>query len=113
MRRSVAALLTVDVQCAARQVNLLPAELHELAHAQPVAVGDQDQGSITHTMPPSLACCSDQALDLSWGEVLATATHEVCYPARRRHFPIFNARRPAFGTLECQDSAHRGFLSFP
>src|ERR1022692_3121567 len=113
MRRSVAALLTVDMQCATRQVNLFPAEFHELAHAQAVTVGDQDQGSITHTMPPSVACCGDHALDLGWGEVLAAATHEVCYPARRRDFPIFDARRAALGALECQDGAHRGFLSFP
>src|ERR1700676_2048017 len=113
MRRGVAALLTVDVQCAARQVNLFPAEFHEFAHPQAVTVGDQDQGSIPHTMPPSLACCGDHPLDLSWGEVLATATREVGYPARRGDFPIFDARRAALRTLECQYGAHRGFLPFP
>src|ERR1700730_7580996 len=100
MRRSVAALLTVDVQCAARQVHLFPTELHELAHAQAVTVGDQDQGCVTHTMPPSLACCGDHQLARRWGEGLATATHEVCYPARRRDFPIFDARRAALGALK-------------
>src|ERR1700694_5941459 len=107
MRRSVAALLTVDVQCAARQVNPFPTELNELAHAQAVTVGDQDQSSIPHTMPPSLACCGDHALDLSWGEVLATATRDVCYPAWRPDFPIFDGWRAAHATLECQDGAHR------
>src|SRR5450759_72665 len=113
MRRSVAALFAVDVQCAARQVNLFPTQLHELAHAQAVTVGDQDQRSIPYTMAPSLACCSDETLHLSWGEVLAAATHEVCYPARRRDFPIFDARRAALGALECQYGAHREVSFFP
>src|ERR1700694_4973062 len=113
MRRSVAILLAVDVQCAAQQVNLFPPELHELAYPQAVAVGNQDQRCVTHTMPPSLACCGDQALDLGWSEVLATATREVCHPARRRNFPIFDGWRAALGTLEREDGAHRKDSFFP
>src|ERR1700716_1327779 len=91
----------------------VPAELHQLAHAEALTGGNQDQGSVPHTMPPSLACCGDHSLDLGWSEVLATATREVCHSARRSDFPIFDVWRAALGTLECQYGAHREGSFFP
>ena len=70
MRRRRAALDPADVQRGAVEVDLIPAQVHQLAHPQAMAIGDQDHGGIA--VAPAVALGGlDQLLDLGLGQVLA------------------------------------------
>ena len=71
MRRRVAVFLAVDVQHSTLEVDLLPSKANQLADAQPVAIGKQDQRSVSQSVPPHLRCGGDQALDLGRSKVVA------------------------------------------
>jgi hypothetical protein len=53
--RRLTVLLAVNVQCAARQVNLFPPERHKFADAQSRPVSDQYQRPITQAVTSLLA----------------------------------------------------------
>src|SRR5436190_20342174 len=71
-----------------REVDLIPGQSAQLGGAQAMPEGDQDHGSVAHTIAaPALLGGSDQALDLLWREVFSWP--DIPDPAPwRRYCPI-------------------------
>ena len=75
-----AALAPTDVQDRAIEIDLIPAQVHDLGRAQPVPEGDQDHGRIAVPVAV-LPRRSHQRLDLLLGQVFAGS--QVAFLARR------------------------------
>jgi hypothetical protein len=72
------------VQDAAIEIDLVPAQLHQLGRSQAVAEGQED-----HRGVPVAARRLDQALDLDLGEMLSGAIFAVGPAQRRLNCRIF------------------------
>ena len=70
MGRGRALLDPADMQAGMGEVDLIPAQVDQLADPQAVAIGDQDHGRVP-VAPAVLAGRLDQLLDLGLGQVLA------------------------------------------
>jgi len=77
-----AALEPGDVQQPSGKIHLLPAERHQLAHAEAVAVGQHEQGRVPVPVPATLAGRRDELLDLVGRQVLAASERRVRRPSR-------------------------------
>jgi hypothetical protein len=82
MRGGQAALEPGDVQQAGGEIDLLPAERYQLAHAEAVAVGQHKQGRVPMPVPATLAGRRDELLDLVGRQVLAASERGVRQPFR-------------------------------
>jgi hypothetical protein len=71
-----------DVQQPAGEVHLLPAERHQLAHAEAVAEGEHEQGRVSVSVPATLAGHRDELFDLVGRQVLTASEGRVRYPSR-------------------------------
>src|SRR4051812_10768855 len=76
-----AALDPANRQGGAAEIDLVPAQVHELARAQTVAICNQDHGGIA--MAPTIRSGRlDQTLDLGLGQILARPQLGIRAPAR-------------------------------
>ncbi len=84
-----AVLEPADVQQALSKVHLVPAQRGQFTDPQPVAVSDEDHGSVAVALPPEALGGCDQLLDLCRGEKLpAPALGIGALPGRvTRTFP--------------------------
>lgn len=67
----------VDLEQPLFQVDLVPAQRHQLRHAQAVAVGQQDHGRVAVAVPSPRLGRPHQLLHFACSEVLATAAFAV------------------------------------
>ena len=77
-----------DVQEPLLQVDLVPAQAHQLRHAQAVAVGHQDQRGIARTMPADACRRRHQRRHLLVRQVFPAAVRDV-RPAQG-NFPVLD-----------------------
>src|SRR5215472_9002285 len=54
------------------EVDLIPAQRHEFANAQPVPICDQDHGGVSMPVAAALACRIAQQVNLTFGQILAS-----------------------------------------
>ena len=71
------------------EVNLVPAESHEFADSQAVAISEQDERRISVAVPTNPARGLDQLLDLLRRHVLARSPFTVRDAPGRGDFPVF------------------------
>src|SRR6266536_3756835 len=76
MRRRRACLGPADVQDAHLEIDLLPAQIHELGRPEPVAEGQEDHRGVAMARGRM-----DQSLDLGLGQVLARPVLDVLFTA--------------------------------
>src|SRR5438552_4194146 len=77
-----AALEPGDVQQAGGEIHLLPAESHQLADAEAVAVGEHEQGRVPVPVAATLAGRRDELLNLVGRQVLSASEGRVRHPSR-------------------------------
>jgi hypothetical protein len=73
------------------EVDLVPAQRHQLAHPKPVAVGDEDQGRISVAIPANSAGGLDELIDLLRRQVLPGPPFSVSDSPRGSDFPVFES----------------------
>ena len=66
------------------ELDLVPAERNELRDAKPVAVGEQDHGSITERVPTSLGGGDENLFDLVRRQVLTRSPGGIGESGRGR-----------------------------
>src|ERR1700722_7567048 len=66
-----------NVEQPLRQVNLVPAQRRKLAHAERMAVGDQNHGGVAMAVPPNALSGPDQLLDLGWRQKFPAPTISI------------------------------------
>ena len=86
MIRSRAVLGPVDVQHGLLEVDLIPAQRHELSDAQAVSVRDQNQRRIAMTVAPRSRGGTNELLDLVRSQILAAPDGSIRKPPGRQ-FP--------------------------
>jgi hypothetical protein len=96
-----ACLGPADVQDAAIEIDLVPAQLHQLGRSQAVAEGQED-----HRGVPVAARRLDQALDLDLGEMLSGAIFAVGPAQRRLNCRIFACWRDQGEAWICHGNPH-------
>ena len=77
MRRGHAVLQSRDVQQAGLEIDLVPAHRDELADAQPMPVGEEDERAIARTVAADLAGGLQQLLDLLRRQIFAPAARSI------------------------------------
>ena len=77
-----AALKPGDVQEAGGEIHLFPAERHQLAHTETVAVDENQQGRVPVAVPTTPARGRDEPLDFVGRQVFATSERRVRQPSR-------------------------------
>ena len=71
------------------EVKLVPAERHEFADSQAVAISEQDERRISVAVPANPACGVDQLRDLVRRQVLTCSPFAVRDAPGRGNFPVF------------------------
>ena len=70
------------MQQAGREIHLLPAERHQLADTEAVAVGQHEQRRVPVAVPATPARGRDEPLDFGGRQVFATSERRVRQPSR-------------------------------
>ena len=82
MARRHAILEARDVQRPGLELDLVPAQRHELADAQPVTVGEEEEGAVAVAVPAGLAGRDQELLDFRRRQVLPRSAGGVGSSAR-------------------------------
>jgi hypothetical protein len=81
MGRRGALLDPANMQTSMGEIDLVPAEIHQLADPQAVAISDQDHGGIAMA-PAVVAGCLDQLLDLGASQMFPGSIGGIRTPFR-------------------------------
>ena len=93
MGRRHAVLAAGYVEQSLFEVDLIPAERHQFADSQAVAISEEDQRRISVAVPTNPARGADQLVDLLRRQVLARSPFTVRDAPWRGYFPVFGGWR--------------------
>lgn len=82
MGAGVAVLQPLHMEQCLVEIKLVPPEGDQFTDPQGVAVGDQNDGAVSESMPPDLFRRLDDALNLSRGQKLTAPALRIGHPAR-------------------------------
>src|SRR5215467_2508975 len=97
MRGRQPMLPPADMEDAALEVDLLPAQGHEFGHPEPMPIGEKHHGRVPMAMPPEPPCGRDQRVDFPWREIFAAPPGSIgSFPrgSRMRHGPLLRRDFP-------------------
>jgi hypothetical protein len=102
-----------DVKVPELEIHLVPAQRHELAHAQPMSIRQQYQRGIPVAVPAQPAGSGHELLNLVGRQVLPAAAVAVRNADWRRDFPIFDDWLLGRVGLNCMTFAMASTPTFP